>query len=824
MAGQKWRKRGFRLAWIMLLTGVLFAITTWFIFRAYVERHQDVLITKITEAIGRELQGKVAIKKLSPSWMATFPYASVQLDSIYLTDSLYQKRHHTKTLVLSQLNIEPNLFSLIKGEVVIRKIVARGGTLRFFTQEDGYSNFYLFKPRHFKEKEQKKAEAKPHRIPKIKLIDVRLLITHPAHFKRFDIIVKHLNLNLKLTGGSLLVKGPVDLMVYQLGFNVRKGGYLKNQEVKARLNLAFNLKEESLIFDKQKMKIGGELLYVSSQMDFGVSPARFNLKIQAPHLDFSRGLTMVPVTASRRFNTLKIEKPVPTTIALAGGFAYPDTPILEIKTHFINNKIETRAGSFEQVNFRGIFLNQVVPGKGKGDDNSGIFISQLSGKWMDIPLKVDTASIYNLLRPHLVTRVTGSFPSTKLNPVLGRSFAITKGDALLDLSFNGGVLAEDSIGRELKGFIRVNNTNLTYLPRHLKFNHSDAHLYFNKDSLWIKQLNTEIGASSVQIKGKADQFVEAFFRPDKQIEFDCQIKGDTLDINDFMPLLSARSSFEEGAGEKMEENTKGLTEFNRRFDDLLNKSRMTLDLDINKLIFENFKASHFKADMELGVDSMFLKRGRMEQSGGSLLIEVGFKPVDSFSLFQLHARLFHLDARELFASFSDFNQKSLTQNNIRGKLSAEVTLSGKVADGQGLSKKDLQGRVSYELMDGALIDFPPLLKIARFAFKKRGLDNVTIAPLRKDFEVNAGNLIFPKTTIQSSALNLIFQGVFDFNDKHTDLALEIPLSDPKKRSKNIKEDKKQPSKDLTLYLRARANEEGQVLIGWDYDRKKKSKQ
>ena len=82
----------------------------------------------------------------------------------------------------------------------------------------------------------------------------------------------------------------------------------------------------------------------------------------------------------------------------------------------------------------------------------------------------------------------------------------------------------------------------------------------------------------------------------------------------------------------------------------------------------------------------------MHHGGGSVYVQGTYRNEPDGNPFFLKTRLNNVNVSKLFYAFDDFGQKSLTDKNIRGNLSADITLEGSVSPEARLMTEQFKSR------------------------------------------------------------------------------------------------------------------------------------
>lgn len=798
---------------ILFGSGLLLLVVGWFVLNAYIKQHKQQILSEITEKINEHISGTLEIKDMTPALLNSFPNISVALDSVTLVDSQFA-RHHIKTAAVQSIYVQINVLSLMSESPVIRKITLKQGIIELFTLKDGYSNSYLF---HSKEK---KSDTKSNRKPKLHLFsieNIEFIILHQPHNKKIDINCNNVQIKLKRRGNQLFINSDLDLFVRQLGFNLTKGSYLQNKPVFGKLQLVFNTDNQKLEIKKQRLKIDQSKILLSGLFDFGKKNPHFELLLNAPFIRFDTGLSLLPQNISEKLSKIEANKPISVSASLYGGWKYPDTPIVTVSVIVQKNHLNTPYGDFNNANFSASFNNHLEKGKGKGDNNSGIFIPHFEGEWMDMPVKVDSMRLNNLINPHLQANITGNFPASKLNRLVGYSFSITSGNIQFELSYNGPLQPKDTQARNLNGFVQIQDGALTYLPRALKFSNCNTTLVFQHNNMLIKTMQLSLGKqSNISLNGTAENFLSAYFSDNKVVDINCQLNSPKIDLNDFIRLLSSRQQFKKASAQTRQQS---ISNFNKKIDNLLNTSALTLHMNIQNLVYHKFTATNIKANVTFDQNGIAINQTTFSHAGGRVHMDGVMEQASDINNFTLNTQLSQININKLFVAFDNFNQNGLTAKNLNGIFSANVKLKGKISAQAGIIPGSLNGDVDFTLNQGQLNNFTPFVNISKFAFKNRNLDRVTFATLKNDLTIDNGKIYIPPMDILSSAISITVQGVYGFQHG-TDISLKIPLRNPQKDKDRMAQGlKPKRNKGIIVYLRAKEGKDGKVHIGWDSDHK-----
>jgi len=151
----------------------------------------------------------------------------------------------------------------------------------------------------------------------------------------------------------------------------------------------------------------------------------------------------------------------------------------------------------------------------------------------------------------------------------------------------------------------------------------------------------------------------------------------------------------------------------------------------------------------------------------------------------LHCEVNDADIKKIFNSFGNFRQKLIKAENVSGKISAKVDLSAEIDDEFKIDTLTLKGGIELRIKNGKIMNFAPLVNMSTFIFKRRDFEEVGFAEISIRSSVFRSFLEIERMEIQSTVLSLFLEGRYSFTDS-TNLSVQIPLNNLKRRNKNYK--------------------------------------
>ena len=810
------QRRGFRKLplWsriLVFISGglILLLIIAGAGFSWYINANKSSILRDISGRLSERLQGTLTIEDMEPTIWKNFPSFSIRLDKVMLCDTLYPI-HKTPMLQVNSLYLQINLRSLLTKHPEIEKITVSDGTMHLFTDSSFYSNAYLLKPKKDSAKKTKKRQLE---FDHIILEDFNFISEHRPREKKFEIHINELATNIRIRDSVWHIAAPADLHIQQLGFKLSKGSFLSNADLKGNLELEFNQRSKDLTIKKKPVTVNGEEVLFGGVFHFAAQPVTFSLIIDAPAIDYRKAVALLNKHIQSKLDMVEVKKPLKVYTTIDGRFAYPDTPTVHVSFETKNNRLTTGYGVLESATFSGTFFNEVTKGAGHSDHNTAIDIPALTATWEGIPVQVNAINIFDLLDPFVKFHIQSRFPVKKLNNIVDKSYAFGSGNAKVDIRYSGPVLPANQSNRMLNGNILIQQAAFSYVPRGLSFDHCNINLVFAGNDLFIKNTVLHSKGNELRMEGSAKRFTNLYFYDPQKVLIDWNIQSDLINLNHFIGFLGKRT--EAVASNKKTNPHVKIQQFNQQLNQLLESGSMNLAINVKKMIFDKFEGHDIKAHLSLLASGITIQDFHIAHAGGYLDLNGSVNQSAASNPFRFKVKVVNAKVDKLFASFSNFGLKGLTDKNIKGIVSADVNLGGGFTDEGKLLPYSYNGSVDFNLQNGKLLNFDPLLKIQRFVFKKRNLDSVVVKPLSGHFDIANGRVTIQPMNIETSAININVKGIYGFQSG-TDINFEIPMRNPAKDKRRIQKGLAPKTRQgLIIYLRATDGDDGKIKISWD---------
>lgn len=790
-----------RLIILVKIAGSFLAIVllAWLGTAAYVSTHKKELLETITSLINDNIKGTVTIESMDPALIRGFPGISVKLNTVTLRDSLWHQ-HRRDLLNAREVYVAVNAFSLLSGKPRIQDLSVENGRIYLFTDSMGYRNSGLF---------TRNNNPRGNRVNEITLKNVDLHYENKSKRKYFNFIIRHLNSRTKYGNDNWRSRITLDVKVKNLMFNTVKGSYLKNKTLTANWKVSYSHDNHELNIPAQNLKIDNDIFLVDGRFAIGPAAPDYTLNIKASSVPFRHAAALLTPKAKNTLGQFNLQKPIGIEATINGRFQEGYIPLVQVRWTVHNNVFTVRNETIEDCSFGGRFTNEVVPGRVRRDPNSSVRFYQMKGKWKKIAFAADTITVSNLEVPVLEGKFRSSFPLTRVNAIsAGETFQFNKGTARLDLLYRAPVDADARSTRFIRGTVTLDDTDLMYKPRNIRFTDVSASLVFKGADLFLRNMNVRSGSSSLKMEGSLRNFLNLYYTAPQEILLDWHITSPHIDLAEFLGFLGRRRVTRSASSGSNGTIARMFVQLDR----VLNEAGVHMNLNVDKLTHKRFTAANITSDITLTQSGISLNDISLNHAGGKVHATGTIDQSGSRNRFRFNSRVRNVDIRKLFYAFGNFGQDGISYENLKGEFFSTIGVSGSLKENGDIIPRSFYGTVSFDLRDGALIKFEPMEKIGNFAFPNRNFSNITFANLRNTLDIRGDKIIIRPMLIRSSVLNVFVEGTYGLSSG-TDIALRVPLRNPAKdKDRSAEEKEERITKGIILNLRAAEDESGKVRI------------
>jgi uncharacterized protein involved in outer membrane biogenesis len=777
----------------------------------YLKQHKKEVIAFIESEAKKGLNGgALQIGDISIGFKHTFPRIAFTIDSLVLRDSLWYQHHHD-LINVKKAYATLDFFKLIVGKLSIGRVELDYPDFYIYTDSTGYTNTSVFKK---KQPPQKSAQKNPD-YPILEIRNGNLVVDKKDNGKLFDFDDIFLECRIKANPGDpgLTIDAKLDCMVQKLTFNQVKGPFLAKKNVKGDIRIQFNKDSKILQFEKIKLAVDQQPFIFTGKFFLADIPTPFLLSWETDQLSFRKAASFLSQNIQLKLDKYDISETIThLTGSLDNSEPEYKTPLIHLWLKVDGRDITTPVVTLNKTSFIATFNNEELKGRGHEDSNTVMHFIPFEGSFEKIKFKSDSIIIRNLIHPRMKMHIMSDFQLEDINNYVDENeMAFTKGSGNLNLFYSGSLEKIYDSLRMLNGNINLDSATINYIPRSLLFTRGKGVIRFTGKDMIIDNLNLYSGSTDLIMNGSIKSIFYLIDQKNKKTVLDWNIRSDKLNLNDFITYMKQKRVIE-APKKKKSSLAQSLTEFTN----IMEAADFSLNLNAKQLIYQKFYAENLVAKIDMNDNYINLKDIKLEHSGGSIAIQGMLHNNPSYNPFSFKTELRKVNISKIFYGFNNFGMQSLTDKNISGVFTADVTLHGALTPKAQLIPEQLKGFVKFNLQNGKLIDFEPLQKIVQTIFKDRNFSDIQFADLHDLLEINGHDITINRMEIRSSVLTMFIEGMYNMKTG-PDISIQVPLSSLKKQRDTVELVNKgiNSKTGVSARLRARRGDDGKTKISWD---------
>ncbi|SHG67744.1 AsmA-like C-terminal region [Flavobacterium micromati] len=799
--GQVLKQLGYFFASLIILI-----IISSGLFAIYFNNNKTQIVAQINKIVNENIVGSISIKDVNYKFLKGFPKMTLALSQVEVHDSLW-KIHKRTLLKAAQIEIRVNVADLLVNEISIDKIEIQQATLHLYKDINGLDNSAIFRKKPVDSSSNSSTTSS---VRQINVSQFHFISENQIGKKLFDFDKIDLKSKIKFQGDDWETIVYVKTFAKSMAFNTKRGSFIKDKMVEGKLKVNFSEVNNQINVATEDLAIGKEMFGIDASFSLDKNKSAYKIDIKTNIL-WRNASELLSDNISVRVGQIDLKNPIEVMCTIAGDISASGDPEIKVKTKVRNNELTIPDGMITNCNFDASFTNNSKKGAGCNDANSTITLSKFTGDFKAIPFSIPLAMISNFENTTASGSFKSSFDITRLNTILSADLIrFSSGQAKVNLDFNFGIVDLKIDKPYFTGSITVKDAMANYGPRNLTFIKTNVELDFTEKALLIKKMNFKDNRNSVFMKGKIDNFLTLYYINPKKMVVDWNIYTPFLDVKNLVSILT-----DSNQTKAKKSNSKG--NISDEIHDVIEKCQVVLNVKVDRIVYNKLEATAAKVKVLLVDNELIIQKGKVNSCGGIITFEGTLVPDGKNYVVKSNTKIDKVDIAQFLTSMNNFSIKSFSPTNLKGSLTAQAVIQGKLFAGGALQTNSLAGKSQFAVLNGELIDFKPITNIAKFAFPFRNISNIVFKDLSGNFAINGELVKVNDLKVSSNILNLDINGIYSFG-RGTKLALTIPLRDPEK-DKFIDDKEARAEKRLegiVLHLLA-VDEDGKIKIRWNKD-------
>jgi hypothetical protein len=567
-----------------------------------------------------------------------------------------------------------------------------------------------------------------------------------------------------------------------------------------------NLYLEDFAFDVgtvKKISMQGNVSHFPDfLLDVKETPGSIELQVHFPSLNADTISDMISeLSTTERENTVQEKKKLFTLFKDLNHF----DPVIEIRIDSLSYQDLTT----HDISSRFTFQNDSVFSIEQFDIRFNESMAQIQGSVMALegqqtitntdPFKIDFS-------------MNARGPNTDLNDLLNSSrFLFQSGKYEFSGRYEGASESLAMVENNLSASLRIGASSVYSTTADLLIPIDRLEVEINNNLATLTYLGIDLpGKSSVDFSGNINN-VSSFIRGDSGRHSSAFfIESPYLDIKDLISFLSSSDL----PGEDSSAFSDDLVKVGETLDDIGYSFNPTLTMEFDSLKYNDQLVKDFHMIFSFDNNGQLIgEELDMEIFDGHAALDFRIGTgADNFYPVEINMNLDQINLNQMIVDLDYFGNAGFREaDRIEGRADLDISATGRFDDQGKLIPQSLNGTIAVDLQDLKLYDYQPLLeKIV--LFRKERFEKLQFQPIVLTLEIIEGEIVIPRTEIQSSGLQFFLEGRVKLED-FVNVWISVPWN-------NLKQNDGQTLPAKTTYEFAGAKLFVQLVQDLDHPKKR----
>jgi hypothetical protein len=669
-----------------------------------------------------------------------FPSITVRFSDLLVSPSpgydrsQFEGEGNDTLLYVSSLSLTAHLPSLLTGTIAVRSITVRDGNLNVLTDDRGKINYEIFSP-------DDKGGGKNLKLNSITAKNIETLYADKESKLRIAGRIKESALSGEIMGSGIFLTVSATADISSLGLS---GKTVNNIPAEAVIRLRKT--ENSLSIAKGVIDLAGLNFGVDGTVNY--SSGTLDMSIEGRKINISDLVSRLPEKWKKATSGLNPDGLIDLTCVLTGAYGKRGSPHFEIKYSLSRGRLSNISSGLNVNNLS--FSGSVTNGK-LNDSRTFVFAVDTLATSFGQAYFTGSFRLSNLVKPDIRLSLTGDLIFDDLKKLIKTDFIKSQQGSIRGSIKLSGILPDN---------VRFSAADLPALHPRAAFFFNDFGGSLGASGLSFSNVNGSVTVNEhLNTEGFRFSYRGQNFTVSTEMQnFIAWLAGRPERMNITGDIFADRFITTEFTGNESDTTTQEGGGFNIFPDDITMDVRLTADSIFSK----GFRASNFKSTLTYRPYIMTFSNMSARGLDGNLTGELLIGKQNSGSYISKgKLEVADIEINDAFRSFNNFGQEFIVSNNLRGRLTGNVTLLAPLNESFDITENAVVAEAHMSILNGRLIEFEPAQNLSRFLDIDE-LKNISFSKLENDIFIRNGSVSVPKMLINSSAGNFTVYGSHAF--------------------------------------------------------------
>ena len=737
---------------IVVIAGVLFVVGYY-----YGDEAEQLIVTEIN----RQLDIEVSVEDIQFSVFDNFPYASVEFTDIQTKERL--STSSSPLLKAGSLSLMFNIYDIVKGEYNVEKIALEDAFLNLVVYEDGIKNYDVFRLEKGNEKKSLNIN-----LENVVFKNVQVSYLNYPSDQEYLFTVNQGKLHGEFSSSTYNLE--IDGDFYSKHIRSGKTVFFEDRNLNTTLSIHVDLENGLYKIDQGTLNIAGLKFNVDGSIQSSLKNKELDFTINAGQSNVQSFYEIIPQEYQNPLKAYNLSGELNFIAYINGNFSGNTLPLITFDFQLENGGIKHPESGIvmEGASFNGKFQN----GKSKSKKSFSLSLQDFKARLVtgDIFGKLNLVNFEN---PNIDVSITTTVDLSKINKLYKiDNVQDMSGYLDLDLRFRNNLKSfrqftiSDFISSRTSGSMNISDVDIRLKDSPVSYTNLNGSFNFNNKDLLVKQFSGKVAESDFDMNGSFINLLAYAFKPGEKIKIKADLNSKYLKLDNF--LIYKRSKTD--------------TVYKLRFSEHIS---FDLNLDIKEFWFRKFSANNMKGRVHMKNMKLTVENASLHSMKGKTLLSGvidGTNP-QKFWL-DCEADFQDVDIHDLFYELGEFGQNSITSENLRGTVNANVIYRSYISPHLKIEKASVYTVGDLVVTDGELINYAPMYKLSKF-LKNKDLAHIRFSTLKNQIKIEDEVVYIPEMDIESSTLDLKINGTHTFQN---DIEYHIQILLSELISRNNKEE------------------------------------
>ncbi|MFN0275868.1 MAG: AsmA-like C-terminal region-containing protein, partial [Chitinophagales bacterium] len=647
-----------------------------------------------------------------------------------------------------------NVRDILRGIYLIKKIGVKNADVTLLKDEKGNINY-----KFWKDSEEEESSEVEISLQEVSCENVAFIYTDKKNKQNIYLQAHQVKMsgNFSAENYTLKAEGNILSRFIEIG-NTR---YFVERETESAIEILVNSATDTYTFRDAKIKIEDTQFGIQGSIT-NAKELAFELAVESQEADIEALMLLLPGQYSSKLKNVESKGDVSFQSTINGVYSKQKKPLVNIDFTIEDGAIyhNSFGDKLTDVNCKGFFTN----GEKQNAQTSSLVIKQLTAKYGKEPLNFDL--LYkNFTNPYIDLRLNGNIPAPILLASMNEN--ITDADGYIsfnDVAITGNVRSLNT--NAVKGNFSFHEVSCTIKRETITINNGLAKL--ENAEIVLQDFKAKIFGTDLQASLTLNNWLQIVFPSSLEVKPPLYISGNIqcslLELDKLIETFSSETKLQQVSINSTPTRT-----------DWMHVSG-SLKCKVDEFQYNNLKIRNVNADIKLSPGFIGMKNFTGNSMHGDFNVQTTFRRLANENyLLEVIGILNAIDMQQLFLSFGNFNQTTLTDKNLKGKATAYIeNISLQWDKNYKLLANSIYSLVNIKIEKGELNNYKPLESLSKFV-NINDLQNISFATMQNQIEIKDSRIIIPAMQVRSSALDLDLSGTHTFSNM-IDYQVELSLT------------------------------------------------